>query len=78
MPADEIRRLAPGVRLLSLCGGPGRADGLDVYIREWGAEVVVVDIVLSESHNTADEGVWSGIRSDLLDGVYDGGGNAPP
>ena len=39
LPMDEVKRVARGLRLLNLCGGPVRPkDGLDLYVEEWGGE----------------------------------------
>ena len=78
LPPDEVRRQSAGIRLLSLCGGPTRDDGLDVFVRQWGAEIDTYDLEISSSHDLVDEAVWQPIRAKLEDGFYHGGANAPP
>lgn len=63
--------------MLNLCSGPERPDGMDVFVRELGADIVTIDIVLSKSHDIVDEANWAGIRSEIEEGRYNGAGNAP-
>ena len=78
MPDVEIRRQAAGIHLLNLFGGPSREDGIDVFVRAWGAEMTVYDLEISEAHDLCDEGLWQTIRSDIEDRKYDGAGLSPP
>ena len=79
LPVDEVKRVARGLRLLNLCGGPVRPkDGLDLYVEEWGAKILTLDIVRSLEHDLLDEGRWSSIREELCEARYDGLGNAAP
>ena len=75
---SDVRRHAAGITLLNLFGGPSREDGIDVFVRKWGAEMVVYDIEISPSHDLCDEGLWQTIRSDIENGKYDGALTAPP
>ena len=75
---DELKRQARGLKLLNLCSGPARPDGIDVYVRELGAECVDIDLVLFPKDDITDDALWSAIRSDIAEGVYHGAGNAPP
>ena len=77
LPDAEVRRQSQGVRLLSLCGGPTRSDGLDKFVEAWGASIDVYDLELSSDHDLTDEGVWSNIRTAINEGRYHGGGAAP-
>ena len=65
------------MRLLSLCEGPSRPDGLDKFVEAWGAAIDVYDLELSCDHDLTDEGVWSNIRTAINEGRYHGGGAAP-
>ena len=79
LPVDGVKRVARGLRLLNLCGGPVRPkDGLDLYVEEWGAKIRTLDIVRSLDHDLLDEGRWSSIREELCEARYDGLGNAAP
>ena len=52
-PMDELKRQARGLKLLNLCSGPARIDGIDVYVRELGAECVDIDLVLLVQNTTS-------------------------
>lgn len=78
LPANEVRRIAPSLHLLSLFGGPDKTAGLDKRVLWWGAKITVFDLDISPSHDLVDEGFWSYIRQDLTDGMYDGVGASAP
>ena len=79
LPKEEVMRQARGLRLLNLYCGPVREkDGLDVYVKGWGAQIDGYDILISPEHDLLDEGRWSRIRASLEEGYYDSTGSASP
>ena len=78
MPIEELRRIAITLRLLSLCGGPDRPDGIDKVVREFGAAIDVYDLEISADHNLVNDTVWRQIKADYEDAKYDSGGAAAP
>ena len=78
MTEQDVKRGAQGLNLLSLCGGPDREDGMDNFVAELGAVMIVLDLFPSAEHDIADEGRWQAVRCDLENGVYSGGWSAPP
>ena len=67
LPPDEVRRQSAGIRLLSLCGGPTRVDGVDVFVRQWGAKSTRT-IWISRILTALSMKLWQSIRAKLEDG----------
>ena len=79
LPADEVRRQAAGLVILSLfSGGKRPEDGMDVYVRQWGAAIETFDLEVSDDHDLADAGFWQVIIDDLKAGKFHAGMHAPP
>ena len=77
LPSDEVKRIAKTLRLLSLCSGPDKEQGLDKFVQQWGAQIDSFDVEISPTHNLLDEGVWEAIIRDVDDGKYHGGAAVP-
>ena len=78
MAEQDVMRGAQSLKFISLCGGPERDDGMETYVGNWGACLVVIDTIRSSEHDIADEGRWQSVRGDLQEGVYAGGWSCPP
>ena len=78
MSADDVKRGAVTMRIISVCGGPEREDGMENLIQDWNGQMDVFDLVRSSEHDIADEGHWCELREKLTDGFYDGGWHSPP
>ena len=61
----DIYKIAKAIRILSLFGGPSKEDGLDTFVREYGAAISVFDTEISPTHDLVDECTWQTIRDDL-------------
>ena len=57
LPAEEVRRVASHLHLLSLCGGPDKTQGLDKCVASWGAKCTVFDTEISAELDLVDEGL---------------------
>ena len=78
LPAEEVRRIAKGLRCLSSCGGPERSDGIDKYVIEYGAAIDAYDSEISERREWIDDSFWRTIKNYYESGIFIGGGSASP
>ena len=59
--------------------GPlGRSDGLEVFVRAWGAEVQAFDLEISLDHDLADDALWTTITDKIDQDYYAAGGGGAP
>lgn len=73
-----VRRIALSQRLLSLCGGPDKTEGLDKFVQHWSARCTVYDAEIDPEHDLVDEGDWQLVKAELLDKIYDSTASAAP
>ena len=79
LDADEVRRQARGLELLSMFHCPlGRSDGSDHFVESWGAKVVAFDLEIDLGRDLADDASWTKITDDISESRYAGGGTAMP
>ena len=77
----DFRRLAKGLRFLSVFNGPLRpADGLEYWASQYDAIVDCIDpVIAGDRHDLTDALIWEPLLEKIETGYYDGGagGGAP-
>ena len=75
----DFLRICKGMTFLSLYHGFARPnDGIEHFLVLYGANLETYDLEISDSHDLADDGIWSQIRDKLESGFFAGGGGGAP